>query len=111
MTQATIYIYQSLKFERLMMYSILHESHYLKFVLLSKTIIPCFSTYRKLCSGSKLREFTGSGIFAAGDENGASESDASASNPNKTGVRMYQVSFKIFRENKSTNLNLLTMLN
>ncbi|KAG1366507.1 hypothetical protein COCNU_13G002970 [Cocos nucifera] len=45
---------------------------------------------RKLCSGSKLREITGSGIFAAGDENGASESDASASNPNKTGVRMYQ---------------------
>ncbi|XP_062225806.1 uncharacterized protein LOC133924335 [Phragmites australis] len=42
---------------------------------------------RKFCSGSKLKEMTGSGIFAAQSENGDSE----ASNPaNKTSVRMYQ---------------------
>ncbi|XP_062184599.1 uncharacterized protein LOC133888391 [Phragmites australis] len=42
---------------------------------------------RKFCSGLKLKEMTGSGIFAAKSENGDSE----ASNPaNKTSVRMYQ---------------------
>ncbi|KAM7520757.1 hypothetical protein LguiB_019719 [Lonicera macranthoides] len=43
---------------------------------------------RKPCSGYKLKEISGSGIFAAGGENGAPESDGA--NPNKTGLRMYQ---------------------
>ncbi|GJN02733.1 hypothetical protein PR202_ga20114 [Eleusine coracana subsp. coracana] len=44
---------------------------------------------RKFCSGSKMKEMTGSGIFADKGENGDSE----ASNPaNKTSVRMYQLS-------------------
>ncbi|BAF14876.1 uncharacterized protein [Oryza sativa Japonica Group] len=42
---------------------------------------------RKFCSGSKLKEMTGSGIFAENSEN----DDSEASNPaNKTSVRMYQ---------------------
>ncbi|KAF0890356.1 hypothetical protein E2562_002755 [Oryza meyeriana var. granulata] len=41
---------------------------------------------RKFCSGSKLKEMTGSGIFAEKSKNGDSE----ASNANKTSVRMYQ---------------------
>ncbi|ONM16995.1 hypothetical protein ZEAMMB73_Zm00001d003464 [Zea mays] len=42
---------------------------------------------RKFCSGSKLKEMSGSGIFAEKSENGDSE----ASNPdNKTSLRMYQ---------------------
>uniref|UniRef100_A0A0D9W5Q5 DUF4057 domain-containing protein n=1 Tax=Leersia perrieri TaxID=77586 RepID=A0A0D9W5Q5_9ORYZ len=42
---------------------------------------------RKFCSGSKMKEMTGSGIFAEKGENGDSE----ASNPStKTSVRMYQ---------------------
>ncbi|XP_008808062.2 uncharacterized protein LOC103720233 [Phoenix dactylifera] len=45
---------------------------------------------RRPCSGSKFREMTGSGIFAADNENGASESGASVSNLNKTSVRVYQ---------------------
>ncbi|XP_010269243.1 PREDICTED: uncharacterized protein LOC104605970 isoform X2 [Nelumbo nucifera] len=46
---------------------------------------------RKPCSGSKLKEMTGSGIFAADGENGAAESGSP--NPisnNKTGLRIYQ---------------------
>ncbi|XP_072992616.1 uncharacterized protein [Typha latifolia] len=46
---------------------------------------------RKPCSGLKLREITGSGIFAADAENGESESGCAVSNPNnKTTLRMYQ---------------------
>ncbi|XP_058222200.1 uncharacterized protein LOC131332136 [Rhododendron vialii] len=41
---------------------------------------------RKPCSGYKLKEITGSGIFAAGSENGTEESDANPI-PNR---RMYQ---------------------
>ncbi|GAV83090.1 DUF4057 domain-containing protein [Cephalotus follicularis] len=41
---------------------------------------------KKPCSGYKLKEMTGSGIFAGKGENGASESDAA----NKTGLRIYQ---------------------
>lgn len=40
-----------------------------------------------------MKEITGSGIFAAHSENGDSETGPGASNPpNKTSVRMYQVS-------------------
>lgn len=71
----------------------------------SFTTLPCvsfnlllptikFSCATKPCSVSKLREMTGSGIFAANGENGESETDSSLSNPdNKTALRMYQVSF------------------
>ncbi|KAI7727635.1 hypothetical protein M8C21_003426 [Ambrosia artemisiifolia] len=45
---------------------------------------------RKPVSGYKLKEITGSGIFAAGGENGAEETDAANGTPNPTGVRMYQ---------------------
>uniref|UniRef100_A0ACD5V5P9 Uncharacterized protein n=1 Tax=Avena sativa TaxID=4498 RepID=A0ACD5V5P9_AVESA len=42
---------------------------------------------RRLMSGSKMKEMTGSGIFAEKDENG----DSDSSNPaNRTSVRMYQ---------------------
>lgn len=46
---------------------------------------------RKPCSGYKMKEMTGSGIFAASEENGAIESEtADPSLTNKTGLRMYQ---------------------
>ncbi|KAM7514577.1 hypothetical protein LguiA_004160 [Lonicera macranthoides] len=46
---------------------------------------------RKPCSGYKLKEISGSGIFAAGGENGELESESSNLTPtNKTGLRMYQ---------------------
>ncbi|KAJ6841169.1 uncharacterized protein M6B38_307975 [Iris pallida] len=46
---------------------------------------------RKPCSTSKLREITGSGIFVADGENGASEPGSVSSNlNNKTGLRIYQ---------------------
>lgn len=47
---------------------------------------------RKPCSGYKLKEITGSGIFASkGGENDAPEPDSDdAASANKTGVRMYQ---------------------
>lgn len=47
------------------------------------------ATFRKPCSGYKLKEITGSGIFAGKNEDGASEYDAA--NHNKTGLRTYQV--------------------
>lgn len=48
---------------------------------------------RKPCSGYKLKEITGSDIFAVGGENGTLESDGANPTPtNKTGLRMYQVS-------------------
>ncbi|KAI3757368.1 hypothetical protein L6452_04905 [Arctium lappa] len=46
---------------------------------------------RKPVSGYKLKEITGSGIFAAGGENHVEETDAANPTPNsKTGLRMYQ---------------------
>ncbi|GKV23403.1 hypothetical protein SLEP1_g33138 [Rubroshorea leprosula] len=44
---------------------------------------------KKPCSGNKLKEMTGSGIFVANGANGTSELD-SANPTNKTGLRMYQ---------------------
>ncbi|KAI3460026.1 hypothetical protein Pfo_016689 [Paulownia fortunei] len=46
---------------------------------------------RKPCSGYKMKEMTGSGIFKASGENGASENeDDGQILVNKTGLRMYQ---------------------
>lgn len=46
---------------------------------------------RKLCSGPKLREMTGSGIFTADNEGVATESVSSLANPcSRTGVKIYQ---------------------
>ncbi|PWA89581.1 hypothetical protein CTI12_AA110330 [Artemisia annua] len=46
---------------------------------------------RKPVSGYKLKEITGSGIFAPGGENGVEETDAANRTPsNPTGIRMYQ---------------------
>ncbi|XP_058096780.1 uncharacterized protein LOC131242265 isoform X2 [Magnolia sinica] len=46
---------------------------------------------RKPCSGPKMKEMTGSGIFAADGENGAPESGSTTSTPNnRTGLRIYQ---------------------
>lgn len=50
-----------------------------------------YCSFRKPCSGYKMKEMTGSGIFAAAGANGASETTAMNST-NKTGLRMYQVS-------------------
>lgn len=46
---------------------------------------------RKPCSEYKMKEITGSGIFAANGENDTPESGSANPPPNKTGVRMYQV--------------------
>ncbi|XP_012067856.1 uncharacterized protein LOC105630599 isoform X2 [Jatropha curcas] len=46
---------------------------------------------RKPCSGYKMKEMTGSGIFGANGEDDTSESGTANSTPNsKTGLRMYQ---------------------
>ncbi|XP_022766384.1 uncharacterized protein LOC111311275 isoform X1 [Durio zibethinus] len=46
---------------------------------------------RKPCSGYKMKEMTGSGIFAANGENDESEPGSANPTPNsKTGLRMYQ---------------------
>ncbi|CAM8936477.1 unnamed protein product [Rhodiola kirilowii] len=46
---------------------------------------------RKPLTGHKLKEITGSGIFAAHEENGAAETGAEDATPNgKIGMRMYQ---------------------
>ncbi|KAF5185407.1 N-lysine methyltransferase [Thalictrum thalictroides] len=45
---------------------------------------------RKPCSGHKLKEITGSGIFTGESENGASEAGISNQPHNKTGLRIYQ---------------------
>lgn len=45
---------------------------------------------RKPCSGYKLKEITGSGIFSADAENGTSESGSVSSATNRTTVRIYQ---------------------
>uniref|UniRef100_A0A0A9HJP2 DUF4057 domain-containing protein n=1 Tax=Arundo donax TaxID=35708 RepID=A0A0A9HJP2_ARUDO len=46
---------------------------------------------RKICSSSKIKEMTGSGIFAGSSETDGSEDGSGATNPpNKTTLRMYQ---------------------
>nr|CAB3446993.1 unnamed protein product [Digitaria exilis] len=46
---------------------------------------------RKMCSGSKMKEMTGSGIFVASGETDNPEAGSGAINPpNKTALRMYQ---------------------
>lgn len=51
-----------------------------------------FSNFRKPCSGYKLKEITGSGIFEDEKVNGASESASTDATLNsKTGLRIYQV--------------------
>ncbi|XP_059636352.1 uncharacterized protein LOC132278555 [Cornus florida] len=45
---------------------------------------------RKPCSGYKLKEMTGSGIFAAVGENDAESDSANPTPNNKSGLRMYQ---------------------
>ncbi|KAK4757962.1 hypothetical protein SAY87_019263 [Trapa incisa] len=45
---------------------------------------------RKPCSGHKLKEITGSGIFAANGESDSLESGGNPASYNRTGVRMYQ---------------------
>lgn len=53
-----------------------------------------FFPFRKPCSGFKLREMTGSSIFAVDGENGAPESGIAISTPNnKTGLKTYPVFF------------------
>jgi len=52
------------------------------------TFLLTYCSERKFCSGSKLKEMSGSGIFAEKSENGESEASSHA---NKTSVRMYQV--------------------
>lgn len=48
--------------------------------------------YRKPVSGYKLKEITGSGIFASNGENGVEETDSATHTPsNPTSIRMYQV--------------------
>lgn len=49
-------------------------------------------SFRKPCSSSKMREMTGSGIFAMDNENEVIESGNAVPNPNnKTTVRICQV--------------------
>ncbi|GER40273.1 hypothetical protein STAS_16940 [Striga asiatica] len=65
---------------------------------------------RKPCSGYKMKEMTGSGIFKPKGENGASESEDDSQTPaNKTGLRMYQqalagVSHISFAEEETVSL-------
>jgi len=54
-------------------------------------LVILLATFRKPCSGYKMKEMTGSGIFAASSDAAASESGGANSVPNKTGVRIYQV--------------------
>ncbi|KAG6585290.1 hypothetical protein SDJN03_18023, partial [Cucurbita argyrosperma subsp. sororia] len=45
---------------------------------------------RKPCSGYKMKEMTGSGIFVANEEDDELESGSANPSQNKTGIRMYQ---------------------
>ncbi|CAA0840775.1 Unknown protein [Striga hermonthica] len=71
---------------------------------------------RKPCSGYKMKEMTGSGIFKPKGENGASESEDDSQTPaNKTGLRMYQqalagVSHISFAEEETVSLKKPTTL-
>jgi hypothetical protein len=67
-------------------------------ILSTVTFLLTYCSERKFCSGSKLKEMSGSGIFAEKSENGDSEASNHA---NKTSVRMYQVLilFKYFLPN------------
>lgn len=54
---------------------------------------------RKPCSGYKMKEMTGSGIFKGKGENGLSETDDADQTPvNKTGLRMYQVFLSLIKD-------------
>ena len=60
-----------------------------KFFKVLKVHFQC-ATFRKPCSGYKMKEMTGSGIFVANGED--EESEAAYATPNnRTGIRMYQV--------------------
>lgn len=51
-----------------------------------------FAMSRKPCSGYKMKEMTGSGIFAGGADDEASEPGSANPTPNsKSGIRLYQV--------------------
>ncbi|KAK8580328.1 hypothetical protein V6N13_143439 [Hibiscus sabdariffa] len=71
---------------------------------------------RKPCSGYKMKEMTGSGIFAANGENDDSEPGSANSISNsKTGIRMYQqtlagISHISFAEEESISLKKPTTL-
>jgi len=59
-----------------------------------------FEIFRKPCSGYKMKEMTGSGIFAANGEDDTAESGSANPIPNsKTGLRMYQVPITLFLVN------------
>ncbi|TXG60680.1 hypothetical protein EZV62_015253 [Acer yangbiense] len=60
----------------------------LSFFLLPVSNCPC-DVFRRPCSGYKLKEINGSGIFAGNGEDGGSES-GSANPNNRTTVRVYQ---------------------
>ncbi|KAJ0466383.1 hypothetical protein HanPSC8_Chr14g0595621 [Helianthus annuus] len=62
------------------------------YTLLYLFLIKLFALhFKKPVLGYKLKEITGSGIFAAGGENGEEDTDAANGTPsNSTGVRMYQ---------------------
>ncbi|XP_056163505.1 uncharacterized protein LOC130136922 isoform X1 [Syzygium oleosum] len=72
---------------------------------------------RKSCSAYKLKEITGSGIFAANGEDDLLEpGSANPASNNKTGLKMYQVLHNIavaeyFRDGCSDPRRLLEVLN
>jgi len=66
------------------------HSWFLSFLPFFCTLKPLFSTSRKPCSGYKMKEITGSGIFLDSGETDPSESGNITPN-NRTGIRMYQV--------------------
>lgn len=58
----------------------------------SLELLTLLRTFRKPCSGYKLKEISGSKIFAADGEDGAHESGTANHNPNyRTSVRIVQV--------------------
>lgn len=57
------------------------------------TSIVQFGNSRKPCSGYKMKEMTGSGIFVGNEEEEELESGSANPTQNKTGIRMYQVRY------------------
>lgn len=57
--------------------------------LVVKHILPS-ATFSKPCSGYKMKEITGSGIFSANAEDSTAEAGSANSN-NRTSIRIYQV--------------------
>lgn len=57
----------------------------------SSKVSKTLSTFRKPCSGYKMKEMTGSGIFH-GESDEVESEIANLTPANKTGIRMYQVS-------------------